>query len=234
MKKILLALLVFSVFPACVFPQGKLQFEQKNWDFGYIAETESPVTHRFVFRNASHKPVQIERVVASCGCTSPNWSRMAVMPGKEGFVSVSFDPHNRRGAFHKKLLIFSNIAPDTLFLQGEVIESRAKIPIADLVLFLAKKQKQPNAHQQSFEGFVKSVAQYLEHNPAVFLETEIGLAQGSQKQAPAEKTALKVRKKLKLAFAKKGLDEAKIHFAEPEIVFFPQGTQAEYVKIKKQ
>ena len=65
-------------------------------DFGKIKQGV-PVTHEFTFTNSGTVPLVITNVQASCGCTTPDWSKEPVMPGGKGFIkavtdiSVSFD-----------------------------------------------------------------------------------------------------------------------------------------------
>ena len=100
-----------------------MQFEDDRWDFGTIKEVDGIVSHTFVFKNTGNKPFVIEEVAVSCGCTTPEFSRAPILPGKTGQIKVSFDPTDRPGAFNKEIYIMSNgrANRNTLTIRGEVI-----------------------------------------------------------------------------------------------------------------
>lgn len=108
-----------SVFSQVVKP---LQFREEIFDFGSIKEQGGPVTHEFTFINNSTRPVKIVSVQASCGCTTPNWSKEPVEPGKSGFIQASFNPVGRPGYFTKSLTVTTDLDsnPLTLQIKGQV------------------------------------------------------------------------------------------------------------------
>ena len=68
-------------------------------------------------------PLIINDVKASCGCTTPEWTREPVLPGKTGTIKVSFNPKSRPGSFNKTIQVNSNadVPSVTLAIQGVVI-----------------------------------------------------------------------------------------------------------------
>ncbi|MFY7918541.1 MAG: DUF1573 domain-containing protein [Chryseotalea sp.] len=80
-----------------------IQFDSKEHDFGIIKETGGLAVHRFEFTNFSLFPVKIVTVTASCGCTSPDWTKEIIEPGKTGSITASFDPRGRPGYFSKTI-----------------------------------------------------------------------------------------------------------------------------------
>ena len=107
--------------------RAQIVFEPAAWDFGTIRETDGRVSHTFRGTNRGTKPVVLLDVVASCGCTVPEFSKRPLLPGEETFVKVTFDPAGRPGAFDKELGVYSSerrkIA--TLAIRGHV-EPRPK------------------------------------------------------------------------------------------------------------
>lgn len=106
MKRIFVTFL-FTVLMVCLLSaQGILVTCAKpTHDFGEIAENAGKVTHVFRIKNSGKKPLAIIDVSASCGCTVTNWSKKPILPGKEGEVSVTFDPKGRPGAFSKSVTV---------------------------------------------------------------------------------------------------------------------------------
>jgi len=82
-----------------------LRFEKKVHDFGTIQESSGKVTYEFKFTNKGKTPIIITEVKASCGCTTPSWTRSAIEPGYTGYIKAVFDPNNRPNAFTKTLSV---------------------------------------------------------------------------------------------------------------------------------
>lgn len=118
MKKVLFSL-VFIGSATCAFSQQakQLQFKEETYDFGTIAEDKGPVTHEFTFTNNSQRPVKILTVQASCGCTTPGWSKEPVEPGKSGYIQASYNPKGRPGFFNKSLTVTTDLEANPVILQ---------------------------------------------------------------------------------------------------------------------
>lgn len=129
MKKHLspLFILLFLVISTSVFAQinSKLGFEKNVHDFGPIKEEGGKVSYEFKFTNKSSVPVTVTNVQASCGCTTPSWTKSAVEPGQSGYVKAQYDPQNRPNAFTKTLSVSYTIGQETqveiLTIKGNVI-----------------------------------------------------------------------------------------------------------------
>ncbi|NJN25043.1 MAG: DUF1573 domain-containing protein [Cyclobacteriaceae bacterium] len=127
-SQLFLALLVFlSISIAAAQDRATFAFEEETFDFGTFKEENGPVEHKFVFVNKGNAPLIIEGVRASCGCTTPAWSKEPIPPGEKGFVVAKYDPKNRPGSFRKSLTITSNADPASkvIFIQG-MVETRPK------------------------------------------------------------------------------------------------------------
>lgn len=99
-----------------------ISFDELTHDFGTFKEEDGSVTCTFSFTNTGSIPLVINRVSASCGCTSPAWSKEPVAPGGKGYVEATYNPKNRPGKFSKSLTVFSTAAKRAVVLriQGEV------------------------------------------------------------------------------------------------------------------
>lgn len=104
-RSIWLSILFLGLLPAA---RAQLVFDPAEWDFGSIEETRGRVTHTFTGVNRGKEPVVILDVVTSCGCTVPEFSRKPVLPGARTEITVTFDPANRPGTFHKELGVYSS------------------------------------------------------------------------------------------------------------------------------
>jgi len=101
-----------------------LFFKEKIHDFGEILEQQGNAEYEFVFANNSGRPVRIISVQASCGCTTPAWTKEPVAPGKTGFIKASYDPKGRPGYFNKSLTVTTDLSgnPVTLQIKGNVVD----------------------------------------------------------------------------------------------------------------
>ena len=89
-------------------------------DFGKIKQG-APVTHEFKFTNKGNVPMVITNVAASCGCTTPDWTRDPIAPGGQGFIKATYNAASP-GGFNKTVTVTSNIESGfvQLFIKGEV------------------------------------------------------------------------------------------------------------------
>lgn len=89
-------------------------------DFGKI-KLGVPVTHEFKFTNTGKVPLIITNVQASCGCTTPAWTKDPVMPGGTGFIKATYNAASA-GVFGKSVTVTANVDPGfvQLTIKGEV------------------------------------------------------------------------------------------------------------------
>ena len=140
MKKSISLLWMFTLvlFGSAAMAQGELKFEKEAHDFGSVSEGTNAV-YEFKFKNTGNQPVVISHVQASCGCTTPDWSKDPVLPGKTGFVKAAYSSAGRPGAFNKTITVTSNAAtPSKVLTIKGVVEDK---PIVYSAEELAKSPK---------------------------------------------------------------------------------------------
>ena len=128
MKKILSVFTLALCAAAVMAQQPVITFDKTEHDFGKINEADGRVTTVFEFKNEGMEPLVLSNVRASCGCTTPNWTREPVEPGQTGKITVTYNPNGRPGRFQKTITITSNATEGTtrVFIKGEVIPKPAK------------------------------------------------------------------------------------------------------------
>jgi len=109
---------------------GNIKFEETTHDFGKIKEEVNYASYTFKFTNTGDGDLKLLNVRASCGCTTPSYSKEAIKPGKEGEIKVKYHTTRRPGAFRKSITITIN-NPDhpnsVIFIKGFVIpKSKSK------------------------------------------------------------------------------------------------------------
>ena len=124
MKKLGLLLVFTIILSGVAFSQSvpKAQFKKNTHDFGTIKEEIGSVTTEFEFTNTGKSPLLIQRVSASCGCTTPSYTNEPVLPGKTGKITAKYSTVARPGAFNKTITVYTNV-PDTVYvltIKGDV------------------------------------------------------------------------------------------------------------------
>ena len=108
---------IIFLLTALVLSIGALSAQQKKavisaketiYDFGEIKEADGKVSHTFKIDNTGDAPLVLTRVIASCGCTTPEWTKEPIAPGKSGDVKIPYNPAGRPEVFAKAISIYSN------------------------------------------------------------------------------------------------------------------------------
>lgn len=107
--------------PADPSTLGQFRFEEMEYNFGTIDEGKV-IEKIFKFTNEGQAPLVISNITASCGCTSPDWTKTPVKPGEEGFVKVIFNSTAKTGAQAPTVTIQANTSPNVtrLSMRGNV------------------------------------------------------------------------------------------------------------------
>lgn len=122
-----------------VFAQpSSASFSVKEYDFGEINEGIK-AEYQFVFKNTGSKPIKINSVHASCGCTTPEWSSEAIEPGKTGFVKAIYNSTGRPGGFTKTITVMADDSqePIILTIKGNVKPKLNDVYVKDTIGGLA-------------------------------------------------------------------------------------------------
>ena len=147
MKKILIAMLCIACFGTAQAQKGKKHGKKEDkkvempaatstekgpkfkfmgdetHDFGEIPEGPQ-AEYFFEFKNVGNEPLIIQNASASCGCTTPDWPKEPILPGKSGKITVHYNTQGRPGPFTKSIFITSNASKENerkeLYIKGSV------------------------------------------------------------------------------------------------------------------
>ena len=96
-----------------------LQFRELTYDFGKVPQGK-PVYHYFELVNTTSKPIKLDNVHASCGCTTPEWSKEEIAPGATAKIKVGFNAA-AEGAFDKTIMVqYNGSQTRQLRIKGDV------------------------------------------------------------------------------------------------------------------
>lgn len=113
--------------PALILPLSlsaqHLSTENVNIDCGQVLFNH-PVTAVYEMRNSGDKALSIKDVRTSCGCTTVEWPKTAILPAKNFQITVRYDAQTM-GHFNKEISVLSNAADTAmvLTLSGVVVPS---------------------------------------------------------------------------------------------------------------
>jgi len=148
MKKVFsLFVVLFAITTVAFAQKGVVKFVKEAHDFGKI-EQGKPATFTFEFTNTGTEPVVIAEARPSCGCTTPDWTKSAVLPGQKGYVKATYNAASM-GQFSKTVTVVSNAERSTIYLTltGEVVPgkdaqaSTAEAPVAAPAIEKTTKKK---------------------------------------------------------------------------------------------
>ena len=121
MKKILIISVILTLtLMVAVNAQQKnalIAFKKSVSDIGTVKEEGGLVSSNYDFVNSGEMPLIIQKVIASCDCTTVEFPKEPIAPGKSGSIKVVFDPLNRPGSIDKFITVYSNALTTTTVLQ---------------------------------------------------------------------------------------------------------------------
>lgn len=92
--------------PTATKSDDVLKLQEIEFDFNKIPQGK-PVYHDFIIVNTGTTPLKLDNVSASCGCTTPEWSREPIAPGASAKIKVGYNA-SAEGVFDKSITITYN------------------------------------------------------------------------------------------------------------------------------
>jgi hypothetical protein len=145
MKKLIMGIVLLVFFAGTTFAQAtanpaqpqpkpaaddknapEIIFETAEHDFGKIPFGGNG-SCEFKFKNMGKNPLVLEKVQASCGCTTPSWSKEPIKKKDSSSIKVQYDT-KRVGPFTKSITVSWNAknTPTVLIVKGEVLPDAQK------------------------------------------------------------------------------------------------------------
>lgn len=113
--------------PEEVKPEGPLpviSFEATEHDFGTIKEGDK-VVYTYKLKNTGDAPLIIQDAKPSCGCTAPDWTKVPIPVGGEGFVKAEFDSKGKPNVQNKTITVTANTWPKQTTLKFKAMVTPA-------------------------------------------------------------------------------------------------------------
>jgi hypothetical protein len=125
-------LLTFMIVCFAVQSQNKAQvngaeikFENQTFDFGNLKIGDVKVG-TYTFTNSGNKPLILDDVKTSCDCTTIEYPKAPIMPGKTGVIKVTYTAKDP-GQINKWITVLSNAQSFRVVLKtkGNVVSSES-------------------------------------------------------------------------------------------------------------
>lgn len=134
---ILCSFMLIGFFTQAQTTSSTIKFTKTEHDFGNQPQGK-PVTYEFEFTNEGTEPIVLEDVKASCGCTTPTWTKEPVMPKKTGKIKAQYNMA-RDGAFRKSITVTTKDGQTiTLYISGNAIAQKQGADDAEPTLLNGK------------------------------------------------------------------------------------------------
>lgn len=147
MKPLILLLASFLLQGTVIAQEdNRVSFDKTIHDFGDFGIDDGPKSHTFIMTNNTDKPVVIQTVISSCGCTAPEWTREPIPPGEKGSITVTYSNDQGPYPFDKMLSVYisGSAKPYVLRVRGVVHQKKFTVkdthPVVMGQLRLRKKE----------------------------------------------------------------------------------------------
>lgn len=148
MRKVAFSLLTFLLITgvkaqlapqATTTPEDVLKLKETEHNFQQIPQGK-PVYYNFEIINTGKTELKLDDVHASCGCTTPEWSREAIPAGATAKIKVGYNAA-AEGPFDKTITItYNNNQTKQIRILGSVWKAPDGSAPANSSLDLLKKQ----------------------------------------------------------------------------------------------
>jgi hypothetical protein len=103
-------------------PPDVLQLKETSHNFGKIPQGRAAI-YIFEIMNTGTSALKLDNVQASCGCTTPEWSKDPIEAGASAKIKVGYNAY-AEGYFTKTVtIVYNTNQTKTLTISGEVYKA---------------------------------------------------------------------------------------------------------------
>ena len=114
---------------------GVVKFDKTIHDFGDILITSGEQHCTFTLTNISRQPIAIHRVISSCGCTEPEWTKSPIRPGKTGTINITYKNDQGPYPFDKSITAYISGVDKPIILRVRGLAHDKKKSLKELYTF---------------------------------------------------------------------------------------------------
>ena len=86
---------------------SNLKFKAESIVADDMTEDGGIKSFTYTFKNVGTDTVHINRLVTSCSCAVATYNKKSVAPGKEGEITVKYNPKGHPGRFERKIFVYT-------------------------------------------------------------------------------------------------------------------------------
>jgi Protein of unknown function (DUF1573) len=161
----------FLLFSLCVFAGSA--FAQLTWETTEQTfnskQQDKEVLAKYKFTNSGPKPITIQNVRTSCGCTTAGLKKTEYAPGESGEIEAKFTFSGRTGKQEKAITVETSADPQlpTVLRLHVYIQETVKIE-PEVVLWRVGEQADPKSiHIAIADDVSAKIVSVTSDNPAV-------------------------------------------------------------------
>jgi hypothetical protein len=161
-----LSLLLLCLFAGSAF--GQLAWETTEQTF-HSKQQDKEVVAKYKFTNTGPKPIKIQNVQTSCGCTTAQLNKTYYAPGESGEIETKFTFAGRTGKQEKAITVATTDNPTqpTILKLHVSIEETVKIE-PEIILWRVGEQPDSKAiHITIADSSSAKVVSVISDNPAL-------------------------------------------------------------------
>lgn len=122
MKQLFTTFILMAFGAMTLSAQAVIKFDKTAHNFGTFPEkkVQSVV---FYFTNDGDKPLVIQQVMTTCGCTTPDYTKTPIEPGKRGQIKVTYNGKGKpKGHFQKLISVRTNAKNQwtRIYIEGDM------------------------------------------------------------------------------------------------------------------
>jgi hypothetical protein len=111
---------IYMVLTSFLVPEKNISWNRTSHDFGTVKQ-DSVLETSFICYNGDDT-LQLENVMASCGCVSPGWKRAPIMPHDSTVIKVIFNTKGKSGHHTKYITVYSNLGLYDLSVKANIVK----------------------------------------------------------------------------------------------------------------
>jgi hypothetical protein len=144
MKKIIFLFITMTTFFVAgaqtqAVTEDVLQIKETSHDFGKIPQGK-PVYYTFDIINTGKTELKLDNVQASCGCTTPEWSKDPIAPGATAKIKVGYNAA-AENYFEKQITVtYNGTQSKQITIKGTVWKAPEGSAPVNTSIDLLKKQ----------------------------------------------------------------------------------------------
>ncbi len=93
--------------------KAKITFDSTSYHLGSIKKGDL-ISRELHFRNTGEQDLIIE-LMSACECTTLDWPRLPIKPGKKGIIKLRYDSKDKEGPQIVDIEIMANTDPETSY-----------------------------------------------------------------------------------------------------------------------